>query len=69
MPLKVNSEIGKLSSVLVHLPGPEIDHGPLVACGHLEEPAYLDLCDASANHGVHGGQCTGRRPACRGAGR
>ena len=25
MPLKVNSEIGKLSSVLVHLPGPEID--------------------------------------------
>ncbi len=25
MPLRVNSEIGKLSSVLVHLPGPEID--------------------------------------------
>src|SRR6185295_14498815 len=25
MTLKVNSEIGKLSSVLVHLPGPEID--------------------------------------------
>ena len=50
MPLKVNSEIGKLSSVLVHLPGPEIDR---MVPAMMEELLFDDILFGSRAREEH----------------
>ena len=49
MPLKVNSEIGKLSSVLVHLPGPEIDR---MVPSMMEELLFDDILFGAVPRGT-----------------
>jgi len=50
MPLKVNSEIGRLSSVLVHLPGPEIDR---MVPSMMEELLFDDILFGSRAREEH----------------
>ncbi len=50
MPLRVNSEIGKLSSVLVHLPGPEIDR---MVPAMMEELLFDDILFGSRAREEH----------------
>ncbi len=50
MPLRVNSEIGKLSSVLVHLPGPEIDR---MVPSMMEELLFDDILFGSRAREEH----------------
>jgi arginine deiminase len=50
MPLKVNSEIGKLTSVLVHLPGPEIDR---MVPAMMEELLFDDILFGSRAREEH----------------